>query len=128
MIRYSLRRGRRGVEGYVLKYSLDVDITCNNAGVRTAVISVLPLKTDSRVDGSDKLYNAPKNYIDDDGNGRVTAMIRFHVENDRLGVLNALKGLSGMFTQCEVPSHVKEHICYNDDDSDECVVTSVWEK
>ncbi len=112
-------------------YSLDVYVTCNNAGIRTAITNVLPLASDPIVDDSHGLYQGLTTFEDDNGDTVLSAMIRFHTENDRLGILNALKGLSGMFTQCIIPSKVTEHKCYNHPDEPvklPCEVTSVWEK
>ena len=96
-----------------MKYSLDCHIKTNNAGLRNAVKQVLPSIDDTRVWGG--AYDFSEFEDPFDGVIIFSCSIRFHLEADRRGVTNSVKGLTGIIQACEDGSYVREHKCYHDE-------------
>lgn len=92
-------------------HSLDINILTNNQGLLNAVNNQLPTKTDSRIWDSEYVLHEGE----EDGIKYIRGHIRFHNDNDRLGVVTALRGLSGMIHACEEGSYLKGHNCYHDE-------------
>lgn len=96
-----------------MKYSLLCVIKTDNNGRRNAVQQVLPDIDDSRI------WNVEYENVDtvdhDDGIKVLIINISFHVESDRNGVFNSVKGIEGIIQGCEFGSYMKEIKCYHDE-------------
>ena len=102
------------MEGIKIKYSLDVKIIVapNRANIINAVKAILPSIDDVAIwDGA---YLWGEGIDEETGNIVFNAMIRFHNDSDRLGKLNALKGVQGILHSCEPGSYIRTHACHND--------------
>lgn len=95
-----------------MKYSLDVYIVTNNAGLMTAVKNVLPAIDHPSVWSGDYEWGEGTK---ENGDKFFTAMIRFNVKADRDGFTNSVKGITGIINQCLDGSFVREHKCYHDE-------------
>jgi hypothetical protein len=95
-----------------MKYSLDVYIISNNAGIRTAVKEVLPSKDHPSVWDGEYNWNEGLNT---DNNEYFSAEIKFNIKADRDGFTNSVKALDPIIDQCLPGSYVREHRCYHDE-------------
>lgn len=93
-------------------WSIGIQITTDNPGIRTAVENLIPAEDDPNVNAYDYRYN-PDGFAED-GTKQITCEIRFNVKEDRDNVMDGLKGLSGVITACDSPSYIRPHRCWGD--------------
>jgi len=98
-----------------MKYSLDCHIKTDNAGLRNAVKQVIPSIEDSRVWDGSYTFDEFEDPFDLEGTMVFSCSVRFHLEADRNGITNSVKGLDGIIQACEDGSFVREHKCYHDE-------------
>lgn len=92
-------------------YSIDCLITTDNDGIRNAVNQLLPTVNDPKVN----IYDYQnKEGVNSDGVAFLMCKIRFNVKSDRDGILNSIKGLTGVVNACDMPSYVRPHVCGGD--------------
>lgn len=98
-----------------MKYSLDIKLISNTAGVLTEVSN--NLLSFGHVDLSDRadLYHGVVISDNEDGNRELNTTLRFDTKSARDSHSVTLRGLSGVFTQCETGSYIRHHVCYNDE-------------
>jgi hypothetical protein len=94
-------------------WSIGIQITTDNEGIRTAVKNLIPAEDDPKVNTYDYRYDPDD--AAEDGTKQIRCEIRFDVKADRDDVLNSLKGLAGVINACETPSYVRPHLCNGDD-------------
>ena len=95
-------------------FSLDIYIVCNNEPVRQNVLNSLPDETDDRVHSD--TYKAPIERQDEDGDWVISGRIRFNQVGDLQNFRAILKGLNGVFAQCDpLKTFIKGHNCYHDE-------------
>lgn len=97
-----------------MKYSLDCHIKTDNEGLRNAVKQVIPSKDDPRVFGEAYDFSETKDPVD--GITIFSCSVRFHLEADRNGITNSVKGLAGIIQACEDGSFIREHKCFHDEE------------
>lgn len=98
------------------KFSLDLNIICNDQSTLDAAIAATPSETDDRVWSVQ--YQGAKEYIDDDGNKVVTAKVRFHDKVDRDDIHDIITQVQGLLTLCEVDTWIRLLICRHNPDTE----------
>lgn len=111
-----------------MKYSLDINIICNDQAVLDLIVTKLPEVTDPRVWPDE--YQAP--VIEADGvTGDLTlsATIRLKEEADRDSIEDDILNIAEVLTLCEVGARVALHTCDHDlgEGRTGCVESVVYE-
>ncbi len=111
-----------------MKYSLDLNILCNDQATLDRVAAVLPAQTDSRV-WPDQ-YEPPVQSVAFDGvTKKLTASIRFHNIADRDDVDTIVTQLQGLLNLCEVGTWIRLLICNHGPATElkDCEVEAIYE-
>ena len=94
-----------------MKYSVQCYIKTDNSGIRNAVQQLIPSKDDPRI------WEVEYKSLDtiEEGVSVFYCNVNFHTKQDRDGVVNSIKGLSGVIHACDEHSYVTTYKCFHDE-------------
>lgn len=109
-----------------MKYSLDIKLITNNAGIRNAVKNILPSDSDPKIWPDEYIVTESE---EENGDKFVYATLPFHDKTERDNFRADLKGLGGVIHACLSGSYIRRLILvgHEEGETGKCIPEDIEE-